>query len=154
MPQYAAGQLAGPCEPESSNDPDPPWFAPRACRRAARAALGSMTRRAHRWALSPLAIVTSWLRSKRWLLPPAVPPQPADLSPDRRAAAIMTTFQPPTIMAATTSALPARIDHSAQLRNGRTRYLRGRILGRACCRTRHSTCPAIPVAPADGAAHE
>jgi len=65
------------------------------------------------------------LRSKRWLLSPAVSPQPADLSPDRRAAAIMTTFQPPTIMAAATSALPARIDHSAQLRNGRTRYLRG-----------------------------
>src|SRR5215469_7759117 len=60
-----------------------------------------------------------------------VSPQPAGTSPDRRAAAIMTTFQPPTIMAATTSALPARIDHSAQLRNGRTRYLRGRILGRA-----------------------
>src|SRR5215467_2016865 len=91
--------------------------------------LGSMTHRAHRWALSPLAIVTSWLRSKRWLLSPAVPPPPTDLSPDRHAAAIMTTFRPPTIMAATTSALPARIDHSAQLRNGRSRYLRRRILG-------------------------
>src|SRR5262252_2223039 len=48
--------------------------------------LGSMTRRAHRWALSPLAIVTSWLRSKRWLLSLAVPPPPTGLSPDRRAA--------------------------------------------------------------------
>jgi len=70
--------------------------------------LGSMTRRAHRWALSPLAIVTSWLRSKRWLLSPAVAPPPAGLSPGRRAAAIMTTFQPPTIMAATTSAFASQ----------------------------------------------
>jgi hypothetical protein len=94
MPQYAAGQLAGLCEPESSNDPYPPWFAPRACPGLPVPRLGSMTRRAHRWALSPLAIVTCWLRSKRWLLSPAVSPQPADLSPDRRAAAIMTTFRP------------------------------------------------------------
>src|SRR5215471_1221783 len=154
MPQYAAGQLAGPCEPESSNDPCPPWVAPRACRRAPRAAFGSMTRRAHRWALSPLAIVTRLVGVEAMAAVTGGLTAAADLSPDRRAAAIMTTFQLPTIMAATTSALPARIDHSAQLRNGRTRYLRGRILGRACCRTRHSTCPAIPVAPADGAAHE
>jgi len=59
MPQYAAGQLAGPCEPESSYDPDPPWFAPRACRRAARAAFGE-----HDPPSTPLGVVTFGYRDQ------------------------------------------------------------------------------------------
>ena len=59
MPQYAAGQLAGPCEPESSNDPDPPCFAPRACRRAARAAFGE-----HDPPSTPLGVVTLGYRDQ------------------------------------------------------------------------------------------
>ena len=96
MPQYAAGQLVGPCEPESSNDPYLPGL-----RRGPAAALpvprlGSMTHRAHCWALSPLAIVTSWSRSKGWLLSPASHRRPLTSPQTARAAAIMTTFQPPT----------------------------------------------------------
>jgi hypothetical protein len=124
MPQYAAGQLAGPREAESSKDAYPPGLAPRACRRAAPAAswqqglpgtlLGAVTH-AYRGQLAEV---------EAWLLSTGGPNRgPLTSRQTARAAAIITTVQPPTIMTATTSALPARIDPSAQPCNGHTRYL-------------------------------
>jgi len=109
MPQYAASQLACPREPESSNEPYPPCPAPRACRRAAPAASGDQGPRGTLLGVVTLGYSDQLVGAEAIAAITVGPTCPLTSPQTARAAAIITTARPPRIMAATTSALPARI---------------------------------------------